>query len=60
MEDGWRMVSGRWVEDGGWLVEDGWRMVSGGYMGYAWYVYGMYQNRIHPERDMFRCKLLIS
>ncbi len=48
------MVSGRWVVNGEW------RMVSGGYIGYTWDMHGMYQNRIHPERDMSRCKLLIS
>ncbi len=41
------------MEDGEWRIH---RI----YMGYAWYVHGMYQNRIHPERDMSRCKLLIS
>ena len=54
------MVSGGWVEDGEWKMGGEWRMVNGGWVEDTWDMHGMYQNRIHPERDMSRCKLLIS
>ncbi len=52
------MVNGEWRVVSG---EDGeWRVVSGRWVEDTWDMHGMYQNRIHPERDMSRCKLLIS